>query len=176
VSASVIILMALVNVAPVGYTHAHEAVACQEVCCAEHGRCDHGHSHGHQHGSAPLCHQHCKHTHSSQVSLRTPALLNPHFHKHWFWWGFEWVLPATPGEESGPTAEAPDAATLSAADIRVGQSATTIPLGSPFVVLAILDIGGVDRKPQVASQPQRARQSNLLCDAARHERTGVQLL
>ncbi len=163
VGASVIVLMALSAVAPLGYTHAHEATVCHE----------HNHApaktHSHTH-----CHRHCQ---AAGEKLAQPVMLAPHAHQHVLWWGLEFVLPSLPVDDSGKPATDFDGTQLSA--LHASTSKATVDAAAPLgLLLATIDFAAPSSAtPQpVAARAAPRTENNLLCDAARHERSGVQRL
>lgn len=163
--ALVIVLMALSSVAPLGYTHTHEATSCREHA-HERGA---GHTHDHPH-----CHRHC---HATVHEAALPAMQAPHTHRHVFWWGLEFVLPeaiSPTGEPASDVGEAELHAICGAA-AEVVVDLTPSPRLLPPAVCLNAGASALQATSVEQVVAQRA-ESNLLCDAARHLRSGVQLL
>lgn len=163
IAALVIVLMALSSAAPLAYTHQHEATVCHD----EHDHADHAHSH---------CHRHC---HAQPESHPVAALLSPHVHEHVFWWGFEFVVPADTTNGSGDSPSTLNAGKLGVLSGRTNTATVDLaPAPLPIFAFATIALGG---EPIVATSshddgPAIRQESNLLCDTARFERSGVQQL
>ena len=167
VGASVIMLMALASVAPRGYSHSHEATPCRE-----HEHSHQGHSHAHDH---IVCHRHC---HATAQEESQAVMLSPHSHRHLFWWGLEFVLPPLPTNESGDAPGDFDGAQLSLLASRPSEAVvemTAPPVVVPTMLLALAS-ELVPITAHLAAAAAQRPESNLLCDSARHERSGVLLI
>ena len=168
VGASVIILMALGSFAPVRLTHAHVIQPPTENASPGH---HHGHGHAHSHH-----HPHV-HTHHGNGSshFHSGSVVGPH--THFYLLGMEVVLPETPGDQQNhPRGPLDGNRTIEvgviAQETIVLQQLIQVP-DSPGSASLI-----TDRVVPAASSDWKidratARSSPPLCDAARHERTGV---
>jgi hypothetical protein len=166
VGASVIFLMALSSVSPIGYTHAHgNQPQNAEGRLPAHVHHHHGgghHHHHHDHGHS--------HSHAGDVASESG------FHRHLTWWGWEIVFPTqTP---NGPENSHDSTDGLDDFIVVAPQSNAT-SISQLFVkVLAISDLQ-TELSCGISTKGYRDRcvasQRVLLCDTARHARSGVQL-
>lgn len=160
VSASVVILMALSSVAPLGYTHAHEATPCRQ--------------HDHAHADHAACHHHCTATHEERAHA---ALGSPHLHQHVIWWGLEFVRPAPPaGENHVPASDFDDAQLGVLASSDNDEAIDAAPAVSAVVLADMQSLGDAPDGSKLLRGPAPRCECNLLCDAARRARTGVLLV
>lgn len=161
VGALVVILMALSSVAPLGFVHSHEIVACNGE-----------HSHRHHHDE-PACHHHC-HAHGEQPA--GAAMLSPHTHQHVLWWGLNLVLPVDTSRESGNSSDF-DGTTVAATLARAASPTVELTLSPQIVPAPAALLVPASPANSLAAHGHCGRtEANLLCDTARLARSGVQLL
>jgi hypothetical protein len=99
----------------------------------------------------------------------------PLTHQHVFWWGVEFLLPASP-DDSQPTSDGENNAPLWIGTSPIAQRTVGLAT-SPLALIATFELATIQ---VVVVAPRQALGSprpecNLLCDTARHERSGVQL-
>ena len=148
-------LLAAATTMPPGLCHAHARGDVPH----RHDRLSADHRHSHRHA----------HAHPRDVAP-------PRSHVHLSWLGFEFTLPAShephkgrsPGDKLAPCFVRPSDET--AADIRSHDGPHSI---APVESATFFSTADVER-PIVARAPLPAY-GKLLCDTARHERSGVQL-
>ncbi|MBX9789054.1 MAG: hypothetical protein K2Y37_09085 [Pirellulales bacterium] len=135
----------------------------------------HAHARGdvpHRHDRVSADHRHShRHTHAHPRDVAPPRA-----HVHLSWLGFEFTLPAShephdgssAGDRQAPCFVRPSDET--AADIRSLAGSTLIAMVAPVTFF----LPAVVERPITARAPLPAY-GTLLCDTARHERSGVQL-
>ena len=168
VGAAVIALMALTSVAPFQLTHAHTTLAKENESRA-HGH-DHSHSHSHTH----------PHHHHGNEGFDGQTLSASDVHTHVYFLGMEIVVNGVPGGDENQQERQPNELTRSFLGKTVRQDASASLSLRLLFDLDQLPLAWSVSAPLVTCDGRSAIETGQiaapLCDAARHERTGVLLV
>lgn len=179
-------VFAAANGLPMAVRHEHELQGGLDHHHSASAAAGNRHSHEHSHGASHSHRADAAATAASASRDENPVaargeLLAVVSHRHVFWFGFEFTFLATSDDGASPDAAAPTTspdAFGSLSRLLDGNlfSAERTSVAAPLAALAVQPAPfAATSSAHLTTRAQQPLVSAPLCDAARHERSGVQL-